>query len=101
MIKIYNNTNNKDVFVTAKELIKGEKGGHYIPVVDANGVLRWVPSEEGMAAITEVNVKGPVGARGPSGVHVGSEAPTDEDATVWIDLDGGGIELEPAEGGSY
>ena len=116
MITIKNTSNNNDLLVTAKKLVKGDKGGHYIPVVDANGVLRWVPSEEGMAAIKEVNVKGPIGEtgapgkdgrdgvdgkNGKSGVHVGSEAPTDEDATVWIDLDGGGIELEPAEGGSY
>jgi hypothetical protein len=44
---------------------------------------------------------GPAGKDGASGVYIGEEEPTDEAAMIWIDLNGGGIELEPAEGGSY
>ena len=44
---------------------------------------------------------GPKGETGNSGVYVGTDAPTDPSIMVWIDTDGGGIELEPAEGGSY
>ena len=43
----------------------------------------------------------PKGETGNSGVYVGTDAPTDPSIMVWIDTDGGGIELEPAEGGSY
>ena len=40
------------------------------------------------------NLQGPVGPQGPqgepgtSGIHVGPDAPTDEDMLIWIDLDG-------------
>lgn len=44
---------------------------------------------------------GPKGETGNSGVYVGTDAPIDPNIMVWIDTDGGGIELEPAEGGSY
>lgn len=96
MITIKNTSNNKDLMVTAKKMVKGDPGGYYTPIIE-NGILKWIPSEEAMAAIKETNVVGPTGPKGASGVHVGSEAPTDEDATVWIDLDGGGIDLKPAE----
>lgn len=44
---------------------------------------------------------GPKGATGESGVYVGTEPPTNPNVVVWIDTQGDGIELEPAEGGSY
>lgn len=44
---------------------------------------------------------GPKGETGNSGVYVGADAPADPNVMVWIDTDGGGVELEPAEGGSY
>ena len=49
----------------------------------------------------DVGPIGPKGETGNSGVYVGTDAPTDPSIMVWIDTDGGGIELEPAEGGSY
>lgn len=111
VITIKNTSNNKDLLVTAKKLVKGDPGGYYIPVVE-NGILKWIATDAEMKPIKETNVVGPTGPEGKagkdgrdgidgkngkSGVHVGSEAPTDEDATVWIDLDGGGIDLKPAE----
>ena len=49
----------------------------------------------------DIGPVGPKGETGNSGVYVGTDAPTDPSIMVWIDTDGGGIELEPAEGGSY
>ena len=112
MITIKNTSNNKDLMVTAKKMVKGDPGGYYMPIIE-NGILKWIATDAEMKPIQETNVVGPTGPEGKagkdgidgkdgkSGVHVGSEAPTDEDATVWIDLDGGGIELEPAEGSKY
>ena len=49
----------------------------------------------------DIGPVGPKGETGNSGVYVGTDAPTDPSIMVWIDTNGGGIELEPAEGGSY
>jgi hypothetical protein len=46
-------------------------------------------------------IQGDKGDTGNSGVYIGAEAPTDPSVMVWIDTNGNGVELEPAEGGSY
>lgn len=72
-------------------MMKGEDGGYYTPSVDENGNLTWIPSEEGMEVPAAANIQGPVGetgAKGASGVYVGSEEPTDAEMLVWINPDG-------------
>lgn len=66
-------------------MMKGDDGGYYIPYVDENGDLTWIPSEEDMAAIEGANIKGP---RGDTGVYIGSEPPVDEDIAVWVNPEG-------------
>lgn len=68
-----------------QKMMKGDDGGYYIPYVDENGDLTWVPSEEDMAAIEGANIKGP---RGDTGVYIGSEPPVDEDIAVWVNPEG-------------
>lgn len=45
----------------------GEDGGYYTPSVSDTGDLTWTASEEGMAAIPSVNIKGPKGDKGDPG----------------------------------
>lgn len=45
------------------------KGGYYIPSIDEDGNLSWIPSEEGMPAIEDSNIKGPRGTAGISATH--------------------------------
>lgn len=68
-----------------QKMMKGDDGGYYIPSVDENGNLTWIPSEEDMAAIEGANIKGP---RGDTGVYIGSEPPVDEDIAVWVNPEG-------------
>lgn len=67
----------------SKKMMKGDDGGYYVPSVDAEGNLTWVPSEEEMPAVDAANIAGPVGPRGESGVYVGPEEP-DESILVWV-----------------
>ena len=70
----------------SQKMMKGEDGGYYIPSIDeATGIITWIPSEEGMAAIEGANIKGP---KGDTGVYIGSEPPVDEDIAVWVNPNG-------------
>lgn len=71
----------------SKKMMKGDDGGYYVPSVDAEGNLTWVPSEEEMPAVDAANIAGPVGPRGESGVYVGPEEP-DESILVWVNTKG-------------
>ena len=66
-------------------MMKGDDGGYYIPNIDDEGVLTWVPSEEGMEPVEEkINIIGP---KGEPGFYVGTEEPTGEEL-VWINPNG-------------
>lgn len=69
----------------AQKLAKGDDGGYYIPIVDENGNLNWLPSEEEMPLVDASNIRGP---RGDSGIYIGSEPPEDEDIAVWVNPKG-------------
>ena len=69
------------------KMIKGDDGGYYIPSIDSEGNLTWVPSETEMPAVDGANIKGPKGDTGTSGVWVGDTEPTG-DYNVWIDPTG-------------
>lgn len=86
MIELVKNTKNINLNQAS---LKGEDGGYYIPQVDAEGNITWVPSEEGMAAVDAANIKGP---QGESGVYVGTAAP-ENGVKVWINPDGPGTDL--------
>lgn len=65
-------------------MMKGDDGGYYIPNIDEEGVLTWIPSEEGMEPVEEkIGVIGPKGEPGEPGFYVGTEEPTGEEL-VWI-----------------
>ena len=64
--------------------MKGDDGGYYIPNIDEEGVLTWIPSEEGMEPVEEkVSIIGPMGE---PGFYVGTEEP--ENQLVWINPEG-------------
>lgn len=104
----------QDKLELTNPLTKGEDGGYYIPSVDASGELTWQASEEDMADVAGVNIKGPKGdigltgpkgdagpagaqgipgeqgiqgEKGASGVWYGEDEPT-EDYDAWIREDG-------------
>lgn len=67
--------------------MKGDDGGYYIPNIDEEGILTWIPSEEGMEPVEEqVAVIGPKGEPGEPGFYVGTEEP--ENQLVWINPEG-------------
>jgi hypothetical protein len=123
VIKIQNVNKDKDLLVTAKEFIKGEKGepgkDGYTPIKgvdyfdgepgkDGNPGPQGEPGKDGYTPVKGVDyfdgengADGKDGAPGKSGVHVGTEEPEDEEIVVWIDTAGESDELEAAEGGSY
>ena len=79
--------NNGQIDLT-KKMYKGDDGGYYIPSVDDEGNLSWVASEEDMASIDSVNIKGDKGDKGESGIYVGVDEPTG-DTLIWVNPDGG------------
>ena len=114
MIKIQNIDKDKDLLVTAKEFIRGEKGepgkdgkdgkDGYTPVkgVDYFDGKDGEPGKDGNPGPQgEPGKDGADGAPGKSGVHVGTEEPEDEEIVVWIDTTGESDELEAAEGSRY
>lgn len=85
-VKLKASNANLDLKTNIGQLIKGEDGGYYIPVIDEEGNLTWVASEEEMPEIVGANIIGP---KGESGVYVGTEEPTD-DSVIWINPEGQG-----------
>jgi hypothetical protein len=75
---------NGNIDLTQK-IMKGDKGGYYIPVIDEEGNLTFIPSEDGMEPVEGANIIGP---QGDAGIHVGAEEPTDEDMLVWVNPNG-------------
>lgn len=57
-------------------------GCYYIPQIDENGILTWVPSGAEMPVVDPANVRGP---KGDSGVYIGL-TPGENDR-VWIEPD--------------
>lgn len=72
--------NTGQVNLTSGAVIRGIDGGYYIPNVDAEGNLTWVPIKEGMVEAPGANIKG---VQGDSGVYIGT-TPGETDL-VWID----------------
>ena len=72
----------------SKRMMKGDDGGYYIPEVNEAGDLSWIATEQDMPAVETVNIKGREGARGESGVYVGTTEPDDDEVLVWINPDG-------------
>ena len=67
--------------------MKGDDGGYYIPNIDEEGILTWIPSEEGMEPVEEkIGIIGPKGEPGEPGFYVGTEEP--ENQLVWINPEG-------------
>jgi hypothetical protein len=79
---------NKDAIVFNKDKPVLVSGAYYIPQIDENGVLTWVPTGAEMPVVDPFNVVGPAGEPGNSGIYVGSEMPTDEDVYLWVDTEG-------------
>ena len=66
-IKLKGSNANIDLTTNIGQLVKGDDGGYYIPAVDADGVLTWTPSEEGMEPVISANIRGPQGIQGIQG----------------------------------
>ena len=66
-IKLKGSNANIDLTTNIGQMIKGDDGGYYIPAVDADGILTWTPSEEGMEPVISANIKGPQGLPGKDG----------------------------------
>ena len=67
---------NKEIDLTYKTK-KGDPGGYYKPVVDTEGNLTWIPSEEDMPSAEGANIRGPKGEQGPAG-NDGERGPAGE-----------------------
>jgi len=80
-VKIGGNSGNINL---VKPLLKGDKGGYYIPDVNEEGFLSWTPSEEEMPQIEGANIKGVQGEKGESGVYVSDVAPESDEVLVWL-----------------
>lgn len=68
--------------VDGKDGEKGDTGTTFIPSV-TDGVISWT-NDGGLNNPDEVNITGPEGPTGKSGVYMGTEEPTDPDILVWI-----------------
>lgn len=68
----------------AQKMMKGDKGGYYIPTIDENGVITWTPTDIEMEPAESANILGPTGPTGSPGVYVGTEEPTDPNILVWL-----------------
>lgn len=65
---------------------EGKDGGYYIPSLEGGNILIWSPTQSDMPAVPEMEIHGPKGDPGESGVYIGEEPPTS--ANVWIDPHG-------------
>lgn len=65
---------------------EGKDGGYYIPSLEGGNILIWSPTQSDMPAVPEMEIHGPKGDPGESGVYIGDEPPTS--ANVWIDPHG-------------
>lgn len=71
-----------------QKMMKGDDGGYYYPSIDENSNLSWIASEDGMAAPPQpINIAGPAGPKGDTGIYVGAEEPA-EDVLVWLNPEG-------------
>jgi hypothetical protein len=68
----------------AHKMMKGDDGGYYIPTIDAEGNITWVPTKPDMEPADSANILGPTGPAGSPGVYVGTEEPTDPNILVWL-----------------
>lgn len=62
-------------------------GATFTPSVDEEGNISWT-NDQGKPNPETQNIRGPKGNTGDSGVHVGTEAPTDPAKNVWINPEG-------------
>ena len=79
--------------VAIKTMLGLSDGVTFTPSVAANGDISWTNDGNRQNPAT-VNIKGPTGATGDSGVYYGTQTPTDPDVNVWIDPNG---EPDPIE----
>jgi hypothetical protein len=71
-----------------QQMMKGDDGGYYYPSIDEAANLSWVASESGMAAPPQpINIAGPAGPKGDTGIYVGAEEPA-KDVLVWLNPEG-------------
>lgn len=76
--------------LTLSQMAKGDDGGYYVPTVSEDGNLSWVPSDESMPAVPEVNIAGADGKPGKDGVSptVTIESTTDGAMITIVDATG-------------
>ena len=65
----------------------GQDGTTFTPAVSSDGIISWT-NDGGKQNPASVNITGPQGATGDSGVYYGTSTPTDPDVNVWIDPSG-------------
>ena len=71
--------------LTLSQMAKGDDGGYYTPTVSEDGNLSWVPSEEDMPAVPEVNIAGADGKPGSDGISPSvTIEQTDDGAVITI-----------------
>ena len=58
---------NKNLSLSNKQYLKGDDGGYYIPAIDAEGNLTWMPTVEDMPIPDAANIRGPIGITGAPG----------------------------------
>ena len=67
-------------------------GATFYPSVNEEGVISWTNDKDKQNP-APVNIRGPQGENGKSGVYIGTPAPTDPDVNVWINPSGGAGKL--------
>lgn len=80
-----------------KTMLGLSDGVTFTPSVAANGDISWTNDGNRQNPAT-VNIKGPKGDDGDSGVYYGESAPTDPNKTVWIDPDDGDTIIDDTAG---
>lgn len=71
--------------LTLSQMAKGDDGGYYTPTVSEDGNLSWVPSDESMPAVPEVNIAGADGKPGSDGISPSvTIEQTDDGAVITI-----------------
>lgn len=69
------------------------QGGYYTASVSDDGTLTWQGSQEGMPELPSVNIKGPKGDKGDSGLGVPTPTTSDAGKVPTVKADGSAYEL--------
>lgn len=73
-------------------------GYTFYPAVSSAGIISWT-NDGDLPNPDPVNIKGPQGEDGESGVYIGDTTPSDPDVNIWIDPDEQYSGLLPADVG--